>query len=84
MGCAALPRARPCPDHPPRPVDYRDGLGAISPDPSERAAYDAEAEAAANTPPCSRCGWWPPAPVGVQAVNWDGGYRHADQEDREG
>ena len=45
--------------------DWRDRffreLRAVSPDPAERAAYHAEADALEAQPPCPRCGWTPEA-----------------------
>jgi hypothetical protein len=54
----------PCPEHlsspfAPKWVDYRDGLAAFSPDPAERARYDAEQDRLEAQPPCPRCGWRP-------------------------
>jgi hypothetical protein len=56
-----LPRAEVCPEHrrPPAVSDLRNALRAFSPDPADRAAYQADQEALAATPPCQRCGWTP-------------------------
>jgi len=79
-----------CPEHRPAPtavrtVDYRDGLAALSPDAGERAAHEAAQEAAANTPPCTACGWRPPAPIAVRAaIDWNGGHMPDDHDDVKG
>jgi hypothetical protein len=49
-----------CPEHwapvtPALPVDYRALLAPFSPDPGERARYEAERQAQR----CARCGWEP-------------------------
>ena len=50
------------------PRSYRDGLAAFSPDPAERARYDAEQDALEAAPGCPRCGWkeLPPFRVAVR------------------
>jgi hypothetical protein len=58
------PLAEVCPEHlTPASIDtsaaLRAGLRAFSPDPADRAAYLAEREALAATPPCARCDWMP-------------------------
>ena len=56
------PRPDTCPEHlsdPRVPRSYRDGLAAFSPDPEERAQYNAEQDALEAQPPCVRCGWRP-------------------------
>jgi hypothetical protein len=71
-----LERRRPmveeCPGHrePPLTADLRESLRAFSPDAEDRAAYQAEQEALAATPPCARCGWRP-EPIFVRvAEDW--------------
>jgi hypothetical protein len=55
------PRPDICPEHLRDPLgrarDYREGLAAFSPDPAERARYEAEEDAIDARPPCPRCGW---------------------------
>jgi hypothetical protein len=48
----------------------RSGLRAFSPDAEDRAAYLAEQEALAATPPCARCGWTPFAVIVRPAETW--------------
>jgi len=71
-----LVEAGTCPDHLPAPtaartVDYRDGLAALSPDAGERAEAGAAAAIVQAAPPCAACGWRPPAPISVRAVDWN-------------
>ena len=49
---------------------FKASLRAFSPDAEDRAAYRAEREALAATPPCARCGWCP-EPISVRvAEDW--------------
>jgi hypothetical protein len=51
---------------------FMDSLRAVSPDPADRAIYEAQQDALEATPPCGRCGWRPDV-IRIKAdPNWGG------------
>jgi hypothetical protein len=73
-------RLRPpvCPEHLPDPrpraIDYREGMEILCPDPERRAAAEARQEEEIRrvlaTPPCATCGWRPPPPTRIRALDY--------------
>jgi hypothetical protein len=55
---------------------FKASLRAFSPDAEDRAAYQAEQEALAATPPCPRCGWCPDVVYITTTGHWEQGDDH--------
>ena len=81
-----------CPEHEPdplhpRPINYREGLEILSPDPDVRARaearQDAKIQAALEAEPCPRCGWRPPVPIAIKSVDMSAGWSALSKDDHD-
>jgi hypothetical protein len=77
-----------CPEHlpdtRPRPIDYRQGMEVLCPDPAVRlpalARQAEEIRRRAATPPCPSCGWRPGPMVVVRGVDYGETWRADESE----
>ena len=81
-----------CPEHGPdplrpRPIDYREGLEILNPDPDVRsraeARQEAKIQASLEAQPCPRCGWRPPVPIGIRSFDMSAGWSALSEDDHD-
>ena len=81
-----------CPEHAPdpllpRPINYREGLEILSPDPDVRARAEARQEAkiraTLEAAPCPRCGWRPPVPIAIKSIDLSAGWPALADDDHD-